>query len=269
MIGSRRMFRGAGHALRALVARSVPRPRRMLASISAWDGFLRDIRQINQQLGSDEDFEITRWYPILNEREQASGVGSGHYFHQDLLVAQRIFENAPERHVDIGSRIDGFVAHVASFREIEVLDIRPQTSSVKNIRFVQADLMKPSVGLAGYTDSLSSLNVVEHFGLGRYGDAIDAYGHVKGIENMHRILRPGGRFYFSVPIGRQRIEFNAHRVFGLRYLLHLLSDRFTVEQFSYVDDGGLLYENVPLADRDVAENFGCEFGCAIFELRKR
>ena len=39
-----------------------------------------------------------------------------------------------KRHVDIGSRLDGFVAHVASFREIEVLDIRPlKVNKHKNI----------------------------------------------------------------------------------------------------------------------------------------
>jgi len=60
----------------------------------------------------------------LDDRFDQSGTASGHYFHQDLLVASRIFINNPEKHVDIGSRIDGFVAHVASFREIEVFDIR-------------------------------------------------------------------------------------------------------------------------------------------------
>jgi len=32
--------------------------------------------------------------------------------------------------VDIGSRVDGFVAHVASFREIEVFDVRPISAQI-------------------------------------------------------------------------------------------------------------------------------------------
>ena len=36
-----------------------------------------------------------------------------------------IYAARPEKHVDVGSRVDGFVAHVASFREIEVFDVRP------------------------------------------------------------------------------------------------------------------------------------------------
>ena len=62
--------------------------------------------------------------PCLTDRFEESGAARGHYFHQDLLVAQRIFDSAPARHVDMGSRIDGFVAHVASFREPEQRDLR-------------------------------------------------------------------------------------------------------------------------------------------------
>lgn len=40
-------------------------------------------------------------------------------------MARWIYEAAPIKHVDVGSRVNGFVAHVASFREIEVIDVRP------------------------------------------------------------------------------------------------------------------------------------------------
>lgn len=58
--------------------------------------------------------------PCLSDALEPSGSASGHYFHQDLLVARKVFERQPRKHVDVGSRIDGFVAHVAAFREIEV-----------------------------------------------------------------------------------------------------------------------------------------------------
>ena len=63
-------------------------------------------------------------YPILTDFTDSAGVMSGHYFHQDLVVAQKIFEAQPRRHVNVGSRIDGFVTHVATFRPIEIIDIR-------------------------------------------------------------------------------------------------------------------------------------------------
>jgi SAM-dependent methyltransferase len=193
---------------------------------------------------------------------------SGAYFHQDLLVARRIFENRPKRHVDIGSRIDGFVAHVASFREIEVFDIRRPEGHVKNIVFRQADLMRLPETMSAYCDSVSSLHAIEHFGLGRYGDPIDYFGHLKAIENVRRMLSPEGRFYFSVPIGPQRIEFNAHRVFGLSYLSRIMQGRFRIVNFSFVDDGGDLHENVPLSAEVANSDAGCTYGCGIFELLK-
>ena len=88
--------------------------------------------------------------------------------------------------------------------------------------------------LTNYTDSLSSLNVIEHFGLGRYGDPIDVDGHLKGLQNMHKVLKQGGKFYFSTPIGPQRIEFNAHRVFSMTYLLQIFEPLYHIDYFSFV-----------------------------------
>ena len=128
---------------------------------------------------------ITEKYPIKDEYYTKAGVHSGQYFHQDLLVASYIFNKNPKRHIDIGSRIDGFVAHVASFRKIEVFDIRNTTQSVhKNMIFHQVDMMVNSS--AEITDSLSCLHAIEHFGLGRYGDTVDITGHIKGIDNLIR-----------------------------------------------------------------------------------
>jgi len=59
---------------------------------------------------------------MLTDRFDPGGDASGHYFHQDLIVARRIFERDPRKHVDVGSRIDGFVAHLAVFRQVEVID---------------------------------------------------------------------------------------------------------------------------------------------------
>ena len=231
--------------------------------------FLRDYYKIKSLLVDKKEFPFGTIYPLMMNKYSNSGTMKGAYFHHDLWVARDIYDSKPIRHVDIGSRIDGFVAHVAVFREIEVFDIRMQTSKVKNIVFKQADFMQLSSDLIGYCDSISSLNAIEHFGLGRYGDPIDPYGHLKGIENITSMLKPGGIFYFSVPQGKQRIEFNAHRVFNLTYLLKVLDKNFIVESFSYIDDKGDLNENVELIDEKINNNYGCNFGYAIFKLKKR
>ncbi len=167
----------------------------------------------NQAKYSKIDFSFGKLYPRLEEAKRESGVASGHYFHQDLLVASLIFKNNPEKHVDIGSRIDGFVAHVASYRKIEAWDIRELSNTTGNINFRRFNLMDKDFNLKDYCDSLSCLHALEHFGLGRYGDEVNFEGHLIGWKNIYNILKKGGKLYFSVPIGSQRIEFNAHRVF--------------------------------------------------------
>lgn len=84
-------------------------------------------------LGDNPDFLIKDNNPCLDDKYDNAGTWDGHYFYQDLYVAQKIFKKKPVKHVDIGSRIDGFVTHVASFREIELLDIRKMESSIPNI----------------------------------------------------------------------------------------------------------------------------------------
>jgi hypothetical protein len=206
--------------------------------------------------------------PSLEDKYAASGVAEGHYFHQDLLVARRVYERNPKKHIDVGSRVDGFVSHVATFRHIEVLDIRPLTSQAANITFTQADLMNSTKNFTNYCDSLSCLHTLEHFGLGRYGDPLNINGYIQGFENLSAMLQQNGILYLSVPIGRQRIDFNAHRVFNISTILNLAKQKFDLIQFSFVDDLGALHENVDLNDSVIERNYGCVYGCGIFEFKK-
>lgn len=231
--------------------------------------FLEDYKELIKQKGEDVTFKFGKMYPILSDRNDQGGTMSGHYFHQDLYVARLINKASPKKHLDIGSRTDGFVAHVASYREIELIDIRDIKSEVENIHFRQADLMNLPADLIDYCDSISSLHALEHFGLGRYSDPIDYFGYLKAINNISKILQKGGLFYFSVPIGSQRIEFNAHRVFSVQYLLEILSESFSIQTFSYVNDKGDFFEDVQLKKEQVKNNFSCNYGCGIFVCVKR
>ena len=106
---------------------------------------VRDYAALKRQnRAAGRPFRLRFSMPCLKDRYEDSGSARGHYFHQDLLVARRVFARNPERHMDVGSRVDGFVAHVAAFREIEVFDIRPMSVTVPGIRFRQMDLMNPS-----------------------------------------------------------------------------------------------------------------------------
>ena len=193
-------------------------PRHFLRAILGIPFFLRDWHKFRRGYAG----KLTLM-PCLHDRWKEGGTTNSEYFWQDLIVAQWIFAANPQRHVDIGSRVDGFVAHVASFREIEVFDARPITTQVPGVIFKKANLMLPlslpSDGGGGYCDSLSCLHVIEHFGLGRYGDPVDTHGHKYGIANMARLLKPCGRLYISTPIGQERVEFNANRVFNPRTII--------------------------------------------------
>lgn len=228
--------------------------------------FIKLKLQIIKSNNNDFDFNF---FPMLNDKHDQSGIMSGHYFHQDLYVAKMVFKYNPIRHVDVGSRTDGFVAHVASFREVELLDIRDQKSTISNIKFRKCDLMNLPVDLINYCDSISSLHAIEHFGLGRYGDPINFFGHINAIKNITTILKPGGRFYFSVPIGMQRIEFNAHRVFSLQYLIDIFRDLYNIDGFSFIDDNGDFFERIELTNNLITTNCNCFYGCGIFELIKK
>lgn len=245
-------------------------PYGLLHTIRTLPAYLHDRHRFNLMLRQHPhpEFPMGRVYPMLGERTANSGRSSGAYFHQDLLVARRIFESKPLKHVDIGSRTDGFVAHVASFREIEVIDIRNQPARIRNIIFTQGDFMREDFPMADYCDSVSCLHALEHFGLGRFGDPLDYDGHLKGFHNLYRIVHAGGRCYFSVPIGPQRVEFNAHRVFSLDYLLRMFEGAFRVDHFSFVDDRGDLHENVALTNTEISTNCDCTLGCGIFEMTR-
>ena len=248
-------------------------PKAAVLNWRMFPGFLGQRREFVRMLsgcGRSGEFPLAADLPILTEAGDAGGTASGHYFHQDLLVARLIHEANPRRHIDVGSRVDGFVAHVAAFREVEVLDIRPVPGVPHRIRFHQVDLMSPlPEEWRGCCDSLSCLHALEHFGLGRYGDPIDPFGHEKALQHLATMLEPGGRLYLSVPIGIQRVEFNAHRVFAVPTILALLGKDFAVEGFHHVDDAGDLHSDTDWGSSAAAKSFGYHWGCGIFVARKR
>jgi SAM-dependent methyltransferase len=244
-------------------------PKKFYRALKGVKPIVRNYFKIKDQISkSDSSFKIEKILPSLTDRFENAGSLPGHYFYLDLVVARKIFKDNPDKHVDVGSRIDGFAAHLASFRELEIFDIRDFKQTIPNIKFIRADLTSDNFDYKEYCDSLSSLHALEHFGLGRYGDRVDINGHLKGFENFYKMLKPGGKFYFAVPIGKQRIEFDSHRVFSIRYLLKMFSGKFNVHFFSYIDDNNNLFENVPLTKDNVENNFNCHYGCGIFELIK-
>ena len=191
-----------------------------------------------------------------------AGAANGHYFFQDLWAAREIFNREIRMHVDVGSRIDGFVAHILPFCKVKYVDIRNMNENIENFEFIQGSILNlpfPDSSLK----SLSCLHVLEHIGLGRNGDKVDPLGHKKSADELVRVLAPDGVLFFSTPTGKQTLVFDAHRVFS-PFTIQSLVGNLKLEQFHLIDDHG---SGIKMNSTfEEAEN--CQYGCGLYVFRK-
>lgn len=229
--------------------------------------YVRDYRAYRRRLaGSDEarrhfPLQFRRLYPALSDYDEAAG-SLGVYFHQDLWAARKIYARRPEQHVDIGSRIDGFVGHLLVFMNVSVVDVRAMPSTVEGLSFVQADATRMDQFDDDSLASLSSLHAAEHFGLGRYGDPVDPDACFEFMRSLQRVLSPGGRLLFSVPIGPEGVHFNAHRVFAPDTVTTTF-DQLLLTSFATIRDRDQLIE-----DADPALYLKERYKVGLFEFTK-
>ncbi|RYZ83109.1 MAG: hypothetical protein EOP04_20615, partial [Proteobacteria bacterium] len=84
-------------------------PLKFVSLVVSFPGFISAFMETKKHARNSKDFNRFLLMPCLSDRFAQSGDAKGHYFHQDLRVASRIFQNNPLVHADVGSRIDGFV----------------------------------------------------------------------------------------------------------------------------------------------------------------
>lgn len=195
------------------------------------------------------------------DRFSAAGPLTAHYFWQDLWAATNLFDSGVRRHVDVGSRIDGFISHMLPFCDVTYVDIRPLDVTWPKFRFQQGSIV--SMPFAdGVVESLSSLHVIEHVGLGRYGDPVDAEGPWKAARELTRVLAPGGKLLIGVPVGRERVCFDAHRIFAPETVREMFGELALVE-FSFINDRNRFIKNAQFS-----EGRDAYYGCGLFEFTK-
>lgn len=246
------------------LARRVPFARdlrRELQRTIARLGYWHDFRTFSQLQASTVPRFSLRWrdrYPCLDDKTAQTDFDH-HYLYHTAWAARVVAQIHPAYHVDISSSLY-FSALVSAFVPVKFYDYRPAPLHLSQLTSEHADLMRLPFADGGLS-SLSCMHVVEHIGLGRYGDPLDPNGDLKAIAELNRVLAPGGNLLFVVPIGRPKIAFNAHRIYTYDHVLQIFNG-LQLRHFALVDDPGNFIESGTreLAD---AQTYGC--GCFWFQ----
>lgn len=220
-------------------------------------------RKLSEVTEAASRFEL-RWedrHPCLEDHTATTGFDR-HYVYHTAWAARIVAQRRPAQHVDIGSTLY-FSGILSAFVPVRFYDYRPAGLRLGNLVSGAADLL----GLPfpdGSIESLSCMHVAEHVGLGRYGDPLDPEGDLKAMRELRRVLAPGGSLLFVVPVGRPRVCFNAHRIYGFRQVREAFGDLELKECALVPDDpasGGLISN--PSAEVVDSQNYGC--GCFWFK----
>jgi len=224
--------------------------------------FAQEFQEFKKLMQDDTRFSM-KWedcWPCLNDKT-ATTAFDRHYIYHTAWAARVLTDINPVFHVDISSSLY-FVAIASAFVPIKFYDYRPVNLSLKNLSAGEANLSALPFANKSIA-SLSCMHVVEHIGLGRYGDPLDPEGDLKAIAELTRVLAVGGHLLFVVPIGKPRIVFNAHRIYSYDQIIEYFADLKLVE-FALIPDDPTVQGLVSEAPREMAniQNYGC--GCFWF-----
>lgn len=214
------------------------------------EAFVKEDALKYEKLNRRNNFSIHEQYkwPVITDKYALAGT-TRNYFWQDLWAARMIIRAGVKEHFDIGSRLDGFIAHLlAAGINVTMIDVRKFPGEVEQLNTIVDDATSLHQIGDESIESMSALCSLEHFGLGRYGDPIDPEACFKCFKNIQRKLKKGGKFYLSLPVGRERVEFNAHRVFYPSTVVECFSS-LHLKEFSCIADGKMEH-NVDLHKYD-------------------
>ncbi len=220
--------------------------------------FFRDFFRIRTVKPDGVSFRL---WPILDDWIRPTPYDP-HYTLMGYWATRRIQENQPQHHYDVSSLLS-WVANLSAIVPVTYWEFKPREIPIPDLKCLHADILNlPSPSLS--VDSLSCLHVLEHIGLGRYGDPILEDGPQKAMAELSRILAPGGKLYLATPVGKPVLYFNAHRIFAPGEILEMASaNGLEMLEFSYINDQGrLLMEKNP---EDASEE---EYGLGLYLFSK-
>lgn len=207
-----------------------------------------------KRLSPNTNFDITfmDWYPCLTDRTASTPLDPV-YFYQDAWAAGKVFALRPSHHYDVGSSAKT-IGIISQFVPTTMVDIRPVELKLDNLYFTEGSIT--ALPFENDTiDSISSICVVEHIGLGRYGDPLDQFGSEKAIQELIRVTRPGGNIIFTVPVeSKNRTYFNGYRSFTRESLLEYFKNCSLVEE-RYIYGNEFTLSHDPDSDRGIGLYF--------------
>lgn len=200
-------------------------------AFNAWRAFWNSYQNYSKMTLPDDQPSLAYLYPCIYEATATTEI-EPIYFYQDAWAFEHIVNAKPSYHVDVGSH-HKYVALLSKVLPVTMVDIRPLSLPLESLSFCQGSILDLPYE-DGTVPSVSSLCVVEHIGLGRYGDPLDPNGTEKAIAELKRIVAPGGDLYLSIPLDDEnRTYFNAHRAFSETYLISLF-ESFDIVEIRYI-----------------------------------
>ena len=225
--------------------------------------FFEDLEQFNTSKNNSENnikTEDITLLPFLNDKTEFTSFDP-HYIYHPAWAARILSKTKPEFHIDISSTVS-FCSIVSAFIPVHFYDYRPANIKLSNLAIAKGDLMALPFENSS-VKSISCMHTIEHIGLGRYGDPIDYDGDVKAMNELQRVLAVNGTLLFVTPVGRRRIEFNAHRIYNFEDITKAFG-RLKLVEFSMIpdnfEDAGLLLNPPPQLVN--SQDWGC--GCFWF-----
>lgn len=221
--------------------------------------FEQEFKQFKEN--SSDRFEM-KWEnakPYMDDRTATTGFDA-HYVYHPAWAARIVKKINPSVHIDISSTLH-FCTQLSAFIPVEFYDYRPALLNLDNLKSAHADLTKLFFE-TNSVECLSCMHTIEHIGLGRYGDPIDANGDTKAINELKRVVKPGGSLLFVTPVGKPKVVFNAHRIYNAEEVVKLF-DGFTLKDFSLVKDNNEFVSNC-----DIVEAAYQQYGCGCFWFLK-
>jgi len=206
------------------------------------------------------ELSIFNLFPQLTDKTKKTNF-EPHYTFHPAWAARIVKKINPVVHIDVSSTL-AFSTIVSAFLPVKFYDYRPAFLNLEGLESEAADLNKLPFPDAS-VKSLSCMHVIEHIGLGRYGDKIDPGGDIRATNELKRVTAPQGSLIIIVPVGRPRIEFNAHRIYSYEQIMDNFKD-FELKEFSLVPDDfretGMIFNADPELVKE--QDWGC--GCFWF-----